>query len=473
MPVEDLTIRLRVDDSELARRESQLFQVGKRGIPGFVQPVNQAPMSHFASGLAGNLLGSEIARKEVHLLNAQNNAIQTQLTDGGQMELFSVEKQFTQKQYRGMERILSDPNAMVFRNNSLSVSDPFPNENVSRSDIDSLLKHQSNIVPVPRTSAEARQLALGHQIGSGGTIQSIEVPSTVFTQPLFKDRVGGIYGPTSPMYQKHGMVRRVTDFASDAFGPTVDFLKLPEGRFKYNKGKPVAELASLGRAVLPVASMGALIGSMKSINDKRSEYLKQVLVGGDIPEGNPVGDTISMNSAKNVAQVLSKYALLPLEIGFGALSIYNWAWEELFGDGANANNRDWLSWEINIDATRNFIIDFVGGFDDAYKDVEQKQRAWYKAKQRAVDAAREEAKRFGYDVASRLQGLGASGLNLDELAEKFKNHGGLEDFLVNKAQTEFKGTVHKPTKKDVNLYYDSDVRQGFFASLGELSGLGS
>lgn len=475
MATEDVVIRLRVDDSELRRRAD-----GLRGRNATVVPTSFDSSSAVAGaeaaavgGLAGSQFrGSSISKPIIDTkLNLQElrNATQRAVALSKKMGIGTPEGIAAAVQREGFAK------AMRSYDDSRSYwsydEDGWRVEpQTVRGEVSYRQRNYDTFKAAETQKAVEEALKhrrLGDFVTSGGTSSFDLRPDLPVALPDTNvSRIGGIYGPVTPMYKKPGFVRKLGQpfgelinsesvALSNAFNNAASLrsFKTPAG--KWNWGG--AEAISLSKSVAPILSITALGALSDQLGNARSEYMKKVLVGGDLPDSSYVADTLGIELAKNVGSVLSKAGMIPLDFGLGAISIFNWAWESAFGGGADASNRNWLDWEINVDSTRQALRDAVGLNDQAYAEVERQQDLYFRAKQKATNAARDAAKKIGADIGMRLKGAGLNNMSIEELAEKFKGYNDIEGQLIRKAQAEFKASVVKPTKRDVNPYWDADV----------------
>lgn len=483
MPTEDVVIRLRVDDSAL--RAAALRSTSLRGaaVVPFTGDVGASVRediqinSAIAGGLAGNVfnsstLGSRISEVRAKALEREELARRALVLAGKLGIPTTAERLNITALRQETARALADFDRKIKYFNY--GEDGFPLEKtVSVGDFDPVMfkDRRSDIEVQAAKWAKTASVTRGsytdlfvHQIfGRPNTLAS-GIPIPDWEAPAEgPQRVGGIFGPKSPKYKKPGLVRQTLNNLGESSQALVSAILPPSRMQSYFKPTHtglrdvVAEALPLARSAFPVVSAVGAVALTKKLSDARSDYMRKVLVAGEIPESNYVVDLVSIESAKEAGKFMGRLGLLPLEFGMGLISSYNNAYESIAGEGANPNNRNWLDWEIRVDSTRQVLMDFVGANDLAYAEVERQQDLYYRALSRAQNAAREAAKRIGADIGSRLTALGLNNLSMDELAEKFKNYGGIEDQLLRKATNEFKKSNVLPSKRDVNPYWTADV----------------
>ncbi|MCZ7608497.1 MAG: hypothetical protein M5U25_21130 [Planctomycetota bacterium] len=486
MATEDVTIRIRVDDSELRRARARAAVT-----PAISAPIS--PNQAIAAGLAGSVFGVDVGSKLSEMRQralALNERTKLALELAGRLGVPTTSERLAVQTARGsIARQLSEYDRSadyggVGKRYFTYGEDGFSIEKTISVGEHQLVLFKERNYDLDFLGDKARIAAhaskgnpsdfFGHLIGSRFNVQGNKnlvsaIEEDILKEPIQPTRVGGIFGPTAPKYKKPGLVRGTLEDIGVSARSTLSSLKFPKPEidFSWATAKKDFKTSALPllRQAAPWATAAGIGALATSFNQARSSYMNKVLVAGDVPDSNYVVDFVSIEAAKSAGRMLGKIGLLPLELGMGLISLYNTAWESMFGDGANPNNRRWMDWEINVDSTRQLLRDAVGANDTAYAEVERQQDLYYKAMNRAQNAAREEAKRIGADIGQRLMDLGLNNMTLDQLAEKFKNYGGIEEQLLARATREFKASNVLPTKRDVNPYWTGDVHGGVWETI--------
>lgn len=309
-------------------------------------------------------------------------------------------------------------------------------------------QYRYNKRPGSVSGTAARQLELGHIVGSGGTLTPFGIPDSVFTDPLKPDTLNtGLTGP--------GIIKRTAskaqDFASSIaarpgyqnFMPSMlggNAQKLTV----FNNLSADSIKEAIGRFGVITSAVG-MMAVAKQMSEARAEYFKKLMLTNEQPD--PA--YLNLGFKKMLSGIQETTGNLVVNTMFDVPSVLF----EGLGIGRVVGAITGSSPSVVGMAIDMVGMDFkeaLGLTEADYAKVADSQSAWRKAYKSLQEQTRAQAKRSSDDVAARMQGLGADGASLDELSRSiYKN---VEKKMLIQADRNFNETNPFPTSRDVNPY---------------------
>lgn len=203
-----------------------------------------------------------------------------------------------------------------------------------------------------------------------------------------------------------------------------------------------------------ITSAMALMATASEVGNARHEYYKKLLLTDETP--NP--EYIQAGFKSMVNKVSETVGNLTYNIMFDVPAVLLEGIGSIFADNPEV-------WGLAIDKIGMSWREGLGLTEADYNRVAEGQKAWMKSWNRLQEQVNAQSKRQSRDVAARMQGLGLSGANLDDLSDAvFKE---LKYPALLNAAKEFENVRPFPTARDVNPYgVDGSAPQETLEAIG-------